>query len=112
MIKRLRRPNICCQAATTAAETIDLVRGCDFDGVLLDMCLPDMDGNTALREMKRIKPDIRVVILTGRVSVVMGQVGMKESAADYLLKPVEFETLVSKLLTGKGQQARGSPDTS
>lgn len=100
MLKRLRRRRVACQAAHTGNEAIESVRTQDFDAVLLDMRLPDMDGNTVLREIKRIKPEIRVLILTGHASVVTGEKSLAAGAADYLLKPVELETLIAKLRVG------------
>ncbi|MDF1592656.1 MAG: response regulator [Desulfobacterales bacterium] len=112
MMKRLRRRSVPCQAAHNGSAAIDSVRKGNFDAVLLDMGLPDMDGNSVLREIKRIKPEIRVLILTGQASVVTGEKGLAEGAAEYLLKPVEFENLLAKLLAGNEEQARGSPEPS
>ena len=66
--------------------------------MLLDMKLPEMDGNSTLVEIKKIRPETQVIILTGHASASDGIEGMKNGALDYLMKPVEFESLFEKLL--------------
>lgn len=111
MEKRLTRRGITCNTALTGAEAVERIRSRNFDAVLLDMKLPDMDGNTVLREIMSIRPDIRVLILTGHASVLAGEEGMTHGAADYLLKPVEFESLLQKIFPGHEKTARGSPQS-
>lgn len=109
MLKRLQRRGISSQGAFTGAEALATMHRHDFDVVLLDMRLPDLDGNTVLREIKKMNPAIRVLILTGHASVKAGLEGLAEGASDYLLKPVEFETILEKLLAGNEKLSRGSP---
>jgi len=97
LIKRLGKRGLVCEGAFTAAEAIAALTNRDFDVVLLDMKLPDADGNDVLREVKRLKPDTQVVILTGHVSVSDGTKGIDGGAQDYLMKPVEFESLLDSL---------------
>jgi DNA-binding response OmpR family regulator len=110
LLKRLQRRGIACRGALTGSEALDCFRQEYFDTVLLDMKLPDLDGNTVLRGIKKIRPATRVLILTGHASYSSGREGLSEGAADYLLKPVEFETLLEKLLFGTAKHSRGSPE--
>lgn len=98
MSKRMQRKGVVCRTALTGGEALDLVRNQNFHAVLLDMNLPDMDGNTVLRRIKKMKPDTRVLILTGYASVAEGQEALALGASGYLLKPVEFEMLHEKIL--------------
>lgn len=111
MLKRLHRRDIYCRGAYTGEEALESIRGHDFEVVLLDMKLPDLDGNKVLREIKKMKPATRVIILTGHASGREGEAGLAEGAVDYLLKPVEFEVLFEKLFAGNKKPARGSPGT-
>ncbi|MFZ5774531.1 MAG: response regulator [Thermodesulfobacteriota bacterium] len=106
LTKRLRRRGIICDGALNGTEALSRLRKQHSDVVLLDMLLPDLDGNTVLREIKRQWPAIEVIILTGHVSVAAGQESLRAGAADYLVKPVELETLLDKLavLAGRIQQ--------
>lgn len=98
LMKRLRRRGLECEGVLSGEEAISKICAREFDVVLLDMKLPDMDGNSTLVEIKTMRPDTRVIILTGHASVNEGVEGIKNGAVDYLMKPVEFESLFEKLL--------------
>jgi CheY-like chemotaxis protein len=51
--------------AATAKEALALVTAADVECVLLDYRLPDADGLTCLREVRRLRPDVPVVMVTG-----------------------------------------------
>lgn len=97
MVKRLKRRGLTCEGVESGEEAIEKIRIGDFDVVLLDVKMPGMDGVEALREIKRIKPITEVVMLTGHASVESGIEGMKLGAFDYLMKPIELESLYDKL---------------
>ena len=97
LVHRLRKRGWASEGALTGSAAITRVAASDFAVVLLDMRLPDMDGGQVLQEIKKIRPTSRVVILTGHASASEGEKGIRNGAFDYLLKPVEFETLLEKL---------------
>ena len=73
----------------------------DFDVVLLDLKLPDMDGMDILKSLHAGKPDVAVIVMTGYSTVSIAVEAMKSGAADYLSKPFtdeELLKLVSKTL--------------
>ena len=98
LLKRLRRRGLECEGVFSGEEAISKISEREFDVVLLDMKLPDMDGNSTLVGIKKLRPDTRVIILTGHASINEGIEGMKNGAVDYLMKPVEFVSLFEKLL--------------
>lgn len=97
LIKRLHRRGVTCEGVFTGEEAVEKIKERKFDIVLLDMKLPGMDGNNTLIEIKKIRADTQVIILTGHASANEGLEGMKNGAIDYLMKPVEFESLYEKL---------------
>jgi len=97
LVQRLRKRGWASEGVLTGNAAITRSAASDFAVVLLDMRLPDMDGGLVLQEIKKIRPQSRVVILTGHASAREGEEGIKNGAFDYLLKPVEFETLLEKL---------------
>jgi len=97
IVKRLKRRHLYVEGAENGPEAIEMVRNGKFDVVLLDVKMPGMDGVEVLREMKKLKPLMEVVMLTGHASVESGIEGMKLGAFDYLMKPVELEQLIEKL---------------
>lgn len=97
LVRRLGKRGWTSEGALSGSAAIARVAANDFSVILLDMRLPDMDGGQVLQEIKKIKPASRVIILTGHASASEGEEGLKNGACDYLLKPVEFETLLEKL---------------
>ena len=96
-VKRLNKRNLCCYGAENGEDALEQVELKAIDVVLLDVKMPGMDGIMTLREIKRIKPNIEVVMLTGHASVESGIDGMRLGAFDYLMKPIELEPLIDKL---------------
>jgi DNA-binding NtrC family response regulator len=79
---------------------------CDL--VLLDMVLPDLNGLQVLRRMKRMAPEIPVIIMTAFGEVRGAVEAMKAQAADYLSKPLDFEEL--QLVVDRVLEASGLAD--
>lgn len=65
-----------------------------FDVVFLDLRLPDMDGMDIFEELKRLKPDISVVIVTAHGSIDTAIESMKKGAFDYITKPFDVDELI------------------
>jgi DNA-binding NtrC family response regulator len=65
----------------------------DFDLLLLDIKLPDIDGMEILSSVRRDHPDIYVIVITGYSTVQNAVEAMKLGAYDYLSKPFSDEEL-------------------
>ena len=66
----------------------------DYDIVLTDIRMPDIGGMRVLRDIKRAKPSLPVVIITGYASVKSAVQAMKLGAADYIEKPFTPDQLL------------------
>jgi len=64
-----------------------------FDLLLLDYKMPGMDGMKVLEEVKRINPEIDVIMMTAYGTIDTAVRAMKAGAADYITKPIELEEL-------------------
>jgi two-component system NtrC family response regulator len=65
-----------------------------FDMILLDYKMPGMDGMQVLKEVKKINPEIDVIIITAYGTIETAVDAMKAGAIDYITKPVEFDELL------------------
>jgi two-component system, OmpR family, response regulator len=81
-------------AAADGEAALALLADRDFDVVLLDVLMPGLDGIAVLKEIKKRRPLTEVIILTGNASVNTGVAGMQHGAIDYLLKPVNLDSLM------------------
>ena len=68
-----------------------------FDVVLTDIRMPDVGGLIVLRDIKRQKPSLPVVIITGYASIRSAVQAMKLGASDYIEKPFTPEQLVKSI---------------
>ncbi len=75
-------------------QGLDAIRRESYDLVLLDLKLPDMDGMEGLKEVRRDKPEMNVIIMTGYASVQNAVDAMKIGAFDYLSKPFSDDELI------------------
>ena len=78
-------------------ECLEILAKTDTDVVILDIKMPGMDGIETLREIKRHRPFVEVILLTGHGAVDTAVEGMKLGAFDYINKPADFEDLLTKL---------------
>ena len=103
--------------ATSAAQAIQLAEGKDFDLVITDLWMPDMNGIDLLRILKQIRPTLSVIVITGYSSVQTALQAMKAGAADYLTKPhilgTEARQRIEKVLMeseAEPKRQRGASD--
>ncbi len=63
------------------------------DLILLDICLPDMNGIEALREIRALYPEVLVIMITASSDITTAISAMKLGAYDYMVKPINVATL-------------------
>ena len=79
------------------SDAVNAVGEKEFDVIVLDMKMPEMDGIATLKKIKQKMPHVEVVILTGHGSVESGIEGMQLGAFDFLIKPVRIDDLQEKV---------------
>lgn len=65
------------------------------DGVLLDITMPEMDGLTALKEIKKLDPNARVAMVTAMGQQAMVLDALKSGAKDFVIKPFQPERVLA-----------------
>ncbi|MEQ8920338.1 MAG: response regulator transcription factor [Roseovarius sp.] len=78
-------------------EGIDLAKLYDYDLILLDLGLPDMDGHDVLRQLRLARVDTPILILTGADDTESKIKGFGFGADDYQTKPFHREELVARI---------------
>lgn len=97
IIKRLKDRNLEVSGAESGVKALELLDRQDFDVVVLDVRMPGLDGIETLKEIKKKKPFVEVIMLTGHASVESGIQGMQLGAFDYVMKPVPLDELLDKM---------------
>jgi len=95
--KRMSKRNIEVTKAYSGREALQAMRKADFDAVVLDLKMEDMDGIEVLKIFKKIVPDLPVIMLTGHGSEEAARDGIKLGALDYLTKPCDLDDLIVKI---------------
>jgi signal transduction histidine kinase len=83
--------------AANAPEALALVKGNKPEIVVLDYMMPEMNGFSALKEIRQRFPATYVIILTGRGSERIAVELMKAGASDYIVKPFLNQDLVERI---------------
>ncbi|MFH1436222.1 MAG: SLC13 family permease [Pseudomonadota bacterium] len=78
-------------------KAIKIVRHKNPEVVILDQQMPDMDGIQTLKELKKIRPEVQVIILTGHGSTESARVTGKHDVFRYLQKPCSLDELIGAI---------------
>jgi two-component system cell cycle response regulator CtrA len=93
----LTNANFNVYATDLGEEGIDLAKLYDYDLILLDLNLPDMDGHEVLRQLRVAKIKTPILILSGKDAAEDKVKGFGFGADDYLTKPFHREELVARI---------------
>ena len=83
--------------ATNGIEALDMLKSFTPDLMLLDIKMPKLHGMEILKQIKKLKPKLPVIIVTGYQSVEMAQEAIKNGAADYIPKPFESKQILKAI---------------
>ena len=97
IVKRLNARKIFAEGANSGISALQILKDKDFDVIVLDVKMPEMDGIETLRRIKAMKPEIEVIILTGHASVEFGIKGMQLGAFDFVMKPAPLSELLDTI---------------
>lgn len=90
----LNEQEFSCDHCLSGVEGLERVMKGSYDMLLLDMKLKDMDGMEILERVKKEKPDLYVIVITGYSTLANTVKAMKLGANDYLSKPFADHELI------------------
>jgi DNA-binding response OmpR family regulator len=93
----LSRAGFAVDEVATVGDAEAALSGTQYDALVLDLGLPDGDGMTLLRDLRRAGNSTPVLILTARDGLEDRVEGLNAGADDYLLKPFAMPELVARL---------------
>ncbi|MGB2698331.1 MAG: response regulator [Candidatus Zixiibacteriota bacterium] len=76
-------------------DALEKVKDNSFDVMLFDHRLPQMNGIELLRTVKRINPDISVIIMTGEVNLHSVIESIRNGACDFIIKPFDLDEAIA-----------------
>ena len=95
--------------ASNGQEALKLLQNIDMDLVISDIKMPVMDGISLLKEVRKTNETLNFVILSGFAEFSYAQEALRFGCAEYVLKPVEKDVILSilrKVAAGKADQVK------
>jgi len=83
-----------CRGFNNPAKAIEALRDGDFDLLLSDLMMPEMDGIQVLKKALEIDPNLVGIIMTGQGTIQTAVEAMKSGAFDYILKPFRIQAVL------------------
>lgn len=93
----LKTNDILCEMAADAQSALDKIAMYDYDCILLDLMLPDGDGFSILKELKKLNKTEGVIIISAKETLETKIEGFNLGADDYLTKPFHLSELLVRI---------------
>ncbi len=104
----LKADGVVADVAVTGADALWMVRAGEYDALVLDVTLPDLDGFATCRRLREDGVWVPIIMLTARDGVDDRVRGLDAGADDYLTKPFSLAELMARLraLSRRGDRER------
>jgi DNA-binding response OmpR family regulator len=93
----LQRAGYVITTASNAAEALHVLQAGAFDLTFLDIKLPDQNGIDLLPQIRKLYPEMPILILTAHATLDTAIGAVRLGARDYLLKPIDPESILSRV---------------
>lgn len=97
LVKILEKNGYSVDAVVNGQEALDFLKTGLYDGVILDIMMPVMDGITVLKKLRKTGNGIPILILTAKSEVEDKVTGLDLGANDYLTKPFSTKELLARI---------------
>lgn len=95
--QRLKMRELIVDVVYDGEQALSFIKKIEPDVIVLDLKMPGLHGIEVLREVKKMKPDIQVIILTGHGTEKDDEEARKLGGFDFLRKPADIDLLVAKI---------------
>lgn len=100
VVALIERGGYLVESASDASEALAKAASREYDAVVTDVMMPEMDGIALLGRLHDSMPDLPVIIMTGHAHLQMAVDAIKKGAFDLLEKPIDMEMLMRALRKG------------
>ncbi len=97
LVTILERNNYTVDAVYDGETALEYLEAAEYDGVILDIMMPRMDGITVLKKLRAGGSHVPVLMLTAKSEVEDKVKGLDSGANDYLTKPFHMQELLARL---------------
>ena len=110
LVTMLQHNNYSVDAVYDGQEALDYLESVDYDGAILDILMPKMDGITVLKKIRAEGKTLPVLMLTAKSEIDDRVVGLDAGADDYLTKPFAIKELLARIraMTRRQPELSGS----
>ncbi len=105
MVRAMEQRGFHVRSAFTVMEGIDLVRQSPPAFAVIDLKLEDGNGLDVIAELTRVRPNARIIVLTGYGNIATAVTAVKLGAVDYLAKPADADDVTDALLAPPNSKA-------
>jgi CheY-like chemotaxis protein len=110
--EELRKAGFDVAVAETAPQARDALAQRPVQAIIMDVVMPEADGLELLPQFRKAHPTIPVIVVSGRASFLTGVQAMRQGAADFLRKPLNFEELIRSVTSAIKSSREGGAQPS
>jgi DNA-binding NtrC family response regulator len=103
-LRMILKPLYEVHTASDGQEALSLIQNKDIDVVTLDLKMPGLSGIEVLKEIRRLKPDMEIIIITGYGTLNNAQEAIRFGAGNFISKPFNVADVIS--IVGKSFERR------
>ena len=103
-MRMILKPRYEVHTASDGQEALRLIKNKDIDLVTLDLGMPGLSGIDVLKEIKNLKPDTEIIVITGYGTLNNAQEAIRFGAGDFISKPFSVAEIIS--IVGKSFERR------
>lgn len=97
LVTVLKHNNYSVDAVYNGQDALDYLEAGDYDGAILDIMMPKMDGITVLKKVRAAGIHLPIILLTAKSEIDDRVTGLDSGADDYLTKPFSMKELLARI---------------